>query len=118
MKSSAKKFQDVGSKRNDSRYHYFSDLSITYEGHGNEIHLHTPDLSPRGLFIHTSMDLPEGAVINVKFRLNRSNYAVSARSEVRYCLPGVGIGVEFIQISPEAQQAIEQELGIPAEVEE
>jgi hypothetical protein len=29
---------------------------------------------------------------------------------VRYCLPGIGIGVEFIEISDEAREAIADEL--------
>jgi hypothetical protein len=32
------------------------------------------------------------------------------RGEVRYCLPGVGVGVEFIDISPEARHAIDEEM--------
>ena len=94
------------------RYKYITDLSITYEGFGGEVQLHTPDISSKGMFIHTTMSLPEGAVIRVKFRLRQTNYWVIARSEVRYSLPGVGVGVEFIDISPEAQKAIDNELGI------
>jgi hypothetical protein len=29
---------------------------------------------------------------------------------VRYCLPGVGVGVQFIDISPEALDAIKEEI--------
>jgi hypothetical protein len=35
---------------------------------------------------------------------------VNARAEVRYCLRGVGIGVEFIDIPPLDRQAIENEI--------
>jgi PilZ domain-containing protein len=98
------------------RYKYITDLSITYEGHGGEVRLHTPDISSQGMFIHTSIVVPEGAVILVKFRLRRTNFEVRARSEVRYSLPGVGVGVEFVDISPEARQAIEEELGIEPRV--
>ena len=105
-------------KRINYRHSYLSDLSITFEGHGSEIRLHTPDLSTRGMFIHTSMELPEGSVIRVKFRLKRTNFQVNVRSEVRYCLPGVGVGVEFVEISQEAQNAIAEELGIAEPAEE
>ena len=98
--------------RNYHRHQYLSDLSIAYEGYEEEVQLHTPDISARGMFIHTSLHFPEGAVIKVKFRLSRSNFEVNARCEVRYCLTGVGIGIEFVEISPEAQRAIEEELGI------
>ncbi len=92
------------------RYTQIRQLSINYEGSNQEISLRAPDISMRGMFINTAENFPEGAVLNVRFLLARSNYEVHARCEVRYCLPGVGVGVEYIEISPEAQRAIEEEL--------
>ncbi len=34
---------------------------------------------------------------------------ITARAEIRYCLPEVGIGVEFIGLPEDAQQAIAEE---------
>jgi hypothetical protein len=62
------------------------------------------------MFINTSRAFPEGAVLNVRFRLALSNAEIRARAEVRYCLAGVGVGVEFVEISPEAVEAIEREI--------
>ena len=86
------------------------DLTILYEGRSQEIATRVPDVSPQGMFINTAIHFPEGAVLKVKFRLTRSNYEVHARGEVRYCLEGVGIGLEFVEISEEAQKAIEEEI--------
>ena len=98
-------------ERQNKRHHaHFSELFITHEGYSEEIPLRPPDLSVQGMFIQTVRRFPEGAVLKVRFRLARSLYEVTARGEVRYCLPGVGIGVEFVEISPEARRAIEQEL--------
>lgn len=85
-------------------------LNVIYEGSGEEITLHAPDLTSKGMFINTPNHLPEGAVLQVSFQLPRSRYQVQARGEVRYCLPGVGVGIEFVEISTKAQQAIEEEL--------
>jgi hypothetical protein len=85
-------------------------LAVAYEGSAEEITLHAPDLSSKGMFINTPNHLPEGAVLRVSFQLPHSNFEVLARCEVRYCLPGVGIGVEFVEISPKAQRAIEEEI--------
>ena len=109
---SPKKVREHPGVRSFTRFSYMRDLSITYEGHGQEVHLQAPELSSKGMFIHTTLSFPEGAIIKVRFRLFRSNYEVHARGEVRYCLAGVGVGVEFVEISPEAQRAIEEELGI------
>jgi len=99
------------SHRKDKRnYGNFRELFITHEGYSEEIPLRPPDLSLQGMFIQTVHQYPEGTVLKIRFRLARSSFEVNARGEVRYCLPGVGIGVEFIEISPEAQNAIEREL--------
>ncbi len=86
------------------------DLSVTYEGHSEAFVIRPPDLSTRGMFLNTSRNFPEGAVLNVRFRLAKSDVEISMRAEVRYCLPGVGVGIEFVDISPEAARAIEHEI--------
>ena len=98
--------------RQVERYSSLRDLSVTYEGHSQDIAAHPPDISPRGMFINTASQFPEGAVLKLKFRLNRSEVEVNTRCEVRYCLPGVGVGVEFVQIGPDAAYAIEKELAL------
>jgi PilZ domain len=92
------------------RYSNLRDLAVTYEGESEEIVTRPPDISTRGMFINTSRPFPEGAVLNVRFRLAISGEQFQVRCEVRYCLPGVGVGVEFIGISPEAVRAIENEI--------
>ncbi len=64
------------------------------------------------MFINTAHPFPEAAVLKLRFRLTRSGHEVIARAEVRYCLPGSGIGVEYIDISPADQRAIESELAL------
>jgi hypothetical protein len=99
------------SERQTRRYSsHYRELFITYEGISEEIPLRPPDLSVKGMFVQTSRRFPEGAVLKIRFRLARSLYEVTARGEVRYCLPGVGIGIEFLEISPEARHAIQEEL--------
>ena len=91
-------------------YPQIRELAITYEGSSEDIPIRPPDVSAQGMFINTPRHFPEGSVLAVRFRLLHSNYEVCARCEVRYCLPGVGIGVEFVDISEEARRMIEQEL--------
>ena len=96
--------------RREIRVQQLSELHLSYEGGACEIPIRPPDISANGMFVNTSTHFPEGAVVNLKFRLTRSNIEVQTRGEVRYCLPGIGIGVEFIGIGPEAKLAIEAEL--------
>jgi PilZ domain len=97
--------------RGDQRYYaHFSELSFVYEGKFEEVPIRPPDISVQGMFIQTPHHFAEGAVLKVRFRLARSHHEVHARAEVRYCLSGVGIGVEFIEISSRDREAIENEL--------
>jgi hypothetical protein len=94
------------------RFSSLSDLSVTYEGYSESILTRVPDVSTRGMFINTNRSFPEGAVLNVQFRLSLSGVQIQTRAEVRYCLPGVGVGVEFIEISAAGVRAIEEEIDL------
>lgn len=104
--------QTWNSPRTAKRFSSLRDLSVSYEGHSEDIVTRPPDISTRGMFVNTTRTFPEGAVLNVKFRLALSGYEIHSRAEVRYCLPGVGVGVEFIDISQDSVQAIEHEIEI------
>ena len=110
MSSSSDTRTEVWARQDKRYYAHFRELCISYEGFTEEIALRPPDLSSRGMFVQTARHFSEGAVLKVRFRLARSGYEVNARAEVRYCLRGVGIGVEFIEIPPMDRQAIENEL--------
>jgi hypothetical protein len=104
--------QEWGSPRTAKRFSSLRDLSVTYEGHSEDVAARPPDISTRGMFINTTKTFPEGAVLNVRFRLAISGHEVKSRAEVRYCLPGVGVGVEFIDIAREHVRAIEKEIEV------
>jgi hypothetical protein len=112
MSSDAKQASTNIPNRQFERYNSYRDLQVNYEGYSEEIPVRVPDISTQGMFINTPHQFPQGAVLNVKFILTRSNTEIVARGEVRYNLPGVGVGIEFTEISPEAQKAIEEELRV------
>lgn len=86
------------------------EISLNYEGESTIIHVRPPDISTSGIFVSTSRGFPEGAIVTVQCKLAYSGAEISARGEVRYCLRGVGVGVEFTDISPEAVRVIEREI--------
>jgi hypothetical protein len=87
---------------------------LNYEGHSEEVAARPPDVSTRGMFVNTARSFPEGAILNLKFMLSLSGVEIQTRCEVRYCLQGVGIGVEFVGISPDAVEDIEREIELCA----
>ncbi|HEX4004426.1 MAG TPA: PilZ domain-containing protein [Candidatus Acidoferrales bacterium] len=96
--------------RSNSRVHCLREINLTYEGQNEHTVVKAPDLSANGMFISTSRRFPEGAILNLQFRMAITDAVVETRCEVRYCLPGVGVGVEFVGITPEAKRYIEREL--------
>jgi hypothetical protein len=96
--------------RRDARYPQLCELSMIYEGFTEDVSVRPPDLSAHGMFINTNKAYPEGAVLKLRFRLSRTGVLINTRGEVRYCLKGVGIGVEFIEATPEIVSAIEEEI--------
>jgi hypothetical protein len=106
---------NIACVRRGSRVHCLREITVTREGHDEHILVKAPDLSTSGMFISTSRPFPEGTVLNLRFRLAVTNVEVHTRGEVRYCLPGVGVGVEFIAISQEAARDIARELSLSGE---
>jgi hypothetical protein len=96
--------------REYKRHSYPADLVVTCEGTPGQLPLTGPDLSVHGMFINTPAVLSEGTVLKLSFRLVRVKIKVTIRGEVRYRIPGIGVGVEFVEISEEIRCAIEQEL--------
>jgi hypothetical protein len=96
--------------REYERYSYLRDLAIRYEGQTEKITVRAPDISPHGMFVNTCQHFPEGAILQISFLLPQTGTRVKSRCEVRYALPGVGVGVEFMDISPADQRAIRNEI--------
>src|SRR5689334_22812134 len=102
MKAAAK----ASEQRIGLRHSCCADLQVVYEGFGRHVEVRAPDISPQGMFINTPQAFPQGTVLKIRFRLGHSGRLIQARSEVRYCLPGVGVGVEFVDITDEMRNAI------------
>ena len=103
-------FRKWETERLSPRIYTVKEISVHCEGHTEEVAIRPPDVSTHGMFFNTPTSFPEGAVLNLRFRLALSGAEISTRCEVRYCLPGVGVGVEFVGISPEAVRQIEHEI--------
>ena len=92
------------------RFFYPPELVVTREGAAGNLSLSGPDIGLHGMFINTPTPLAEGTVLKMAFRLTRVDVKICVRGEVRYCMPGVGVGVEFLELSKDAQAAIEKEI--------
>ena len=94
------------------RVPHLRELSVTYEGRNEDIFVRPPDISEKGMFINTISRFPEGSVLKLRFQLTHTGVEVATRCEVRYCLAGVGIGVEFVGLNSDSASAIEEEIRV------
>lgn len=102
--------KDWDTARFGRRVHGIGEITVKYEGADEPIVTRVPDISTGGMFINTPCRFPEGAVLDLSFRLELTGAEVHTRGEVRYCLPGVGVGVEFIGMPEPALRAILAEI--------
>jgi PilZ domain len=102
--------KDWDTARTAPRIHSIRQIAVQYEGTEERIISRVPDVSTTGMFINTSRPYSEGAVLNLSFCLALSGLEVHARGEVRYSLPGVGVGVQFVDIAENAIRSIEREM--------
>lgn len=64
------------------------------------------DLSACGAFINVIAGLPTGSLIEIDFDLPTKE-RVKVTASIRYVLPGLGMGVEFVEIGEEESRSIE-----------
>jgi hypothetical protein len=102
--------KDWDTARLAPRIHSIREIALQYEGIEERIISRVPDVSTTGMFVNTGRKYAEGAVLNLSFCLALSGLEVQARGEVRYSLPGVGVGVQFIDIAENAIHSIEREI--------
>jgi hypothetical protein len=93
----------MSERRNSRRVTFYCEAHL--EGidvsHAN---VRLADLSVDGAFVDARTVLPPGAVARLRFTLLERE--VSALAEVRYSMPGMGMGLRFKELSPEARDLI------------
>ena len=68
----------------------------------------TKDISPGGLYMTTSTELPVGAILAMRIPIGTRHVIV--KGEVIYSNPGEGVGVKFHVLSDEDRSLLEHEL--------
>jgi PilZ domain len=68
----------------------------------------TKDISPGGLYMTTSTEIPVGAMLALRIPIGARHVVV--KGEVIYSNPGEGVGVKFRELSDEDRSLLEREL--------
>jgi type IV pilus assembly protein PilZ len=94
-------------------------VEVTFESEHNFYTGLTQDLSGGGLFVATHQLRPIGECIRLRFTLPSSQAPIEALTEVRWLRENeveggggdVGMGLRFLQLSPQAKDAVKVFLG-------
>jgi len=78
---------------------------------GNDELFTIRDVSAGGAFIETQQPLPAASEVTVSVHLRPQDPLVSCAGRVVYSLDGVGMGIEFFDLSGELGRAVERLLG-------
>jgi len=65
------------------------------------------DVSFGGMLVKTEKTFPENEEIEVFFTIPGSSQGIQARVRVARCEPGSLMGLEFLNLSPESEKAIQ-----------
>ena len=84
------------------------ELKIIYDGCTDWVDVRSPDISTSGLFINTPHSFPKGARLKLRFELPGTGTRIQAVGEVKHCLPGIGVGVEFVDLHELARVEIDK----------
>ncbi len=90
-------------RRRAVRVTYVCDVEVLRED-SQAIQQRLNDISTSGAFIDTTSPSPVGTVLQVRFPMN--GVLIEARAEVRFAMSQIGMGVRFIELSPEHQRII------------
>jgi c-di-GMP-binding flagellar brake protein YcgR len=65
------------------------------------------DIGVGGMFVETSEPLPTGSLLRLRFHLDDGGTIVIATAEVMYTVTKLGMGVRFLELSPEDRNRID-----------
>jgi hypothetical protein len=69
------------------------------------------DLSEGGAFVQTQQQFSKGSILSLCFDLPFTGYRISSTVIVRHCRDGAGIGVQFLDLSPEDRAELRDYVG-------
>jgi hypothetical protein len=100
-------------KRAAKRVPYPCEVECYNVGSGiNPLNPRISDLSAKGAFIDSINALPVGSVLKLKF--NTPSLVIEVRAQVVQAMPQFGMGVRFLDLTPQQQLAIDEVVAGPS----
>ncbi|MEW6126101.1 MAG: DUF4388 domain-containing protein [Acidobacteriota bacterium] len=90
-------------RRRAKRVSYICEIQCEGKGIGR-LNTRINDISITGLFIDSLAHLAIGSILKMRFVV--LGLPMEIEGEVRYCMPQVGMGIQFLKLKPEQEYAI------------
>jgi hypothetical protein len=94
-------------QRRHPRLGYGKEVWIGQDGIFSRTSERVTNISVSGVFIETAQGFSKGTVLSVRFKIEGATDFISCAVIVRNSRPGAGLGVEFLDLSPEARIPLE-----------
>ncbi len=98
--------QDHGERRSAPRIPCAGTGQIQQKGVAFPTWAEVSDLSSGGCYVQMVFTIPRGSVVDVQLTINTRSFA--ALGEVVTSHPGVGMGIKFIELTPENQKTLSE----------
>jgi len=99
---------EPNNRRRFARHRISFPLEVRDERVKTPMRVSATDISGNGCYVETILPLPVGTTLRIEFW--REEEKISTSAVVRTSDPGVGMGVEFIGMTPEAKQRLQNHL--------
>ena len=83
-------------------------IQVQCEAQGRNEIMVTRDVSMGGMFIHDRFPLSLESELSLTFRLDPAEPPLTCRARVTFSRLGLGMGIQFLDLSAEAQQTIQK----------
>ncbi len=94
---------DGSNRRKHDRSPFIQDVEVVGVGP-----LRCSDISIGGMYLDTVNEFAMGSTLTLRFKLRESDPGpIEVQARVTYIHPNVGVGLEFMDLSPEIQQQIQ-----------
>jgi len=94
-------------QRRHRRIGYGKEVWIGQDGIFSRTNERVTDISLGGVFIETAQSFSKGTILSIRFKVGNATGFISCAAIVRNSRPATGMGVEFLDLSPEARNQLE-----------
>lgn len=109
-KSSTDSRTNAVERRSAVRKSVIASAQVVEAGSGARLRARSCDLVVQGCYIDTINPCPAGTLVRI--RLEKEGATVDSKGKVVYRLPGLGMGIAFLDLTPENQHVLEQWLAL------